>query len=138
MELFLSHIKIMLNQAELNRASKTLHDICPKLGVRIITPFSLKSGRCCVDCLAFLPDFGSVNGMIIGAIDHSEEASDQKIIKLARENKLFCSLINADAYASEQFEERILKKALEDWGYYGSRDSRPEWFKGYRGGKSLP
>jgi len=91
-----------------------------------------------VTCIAFLPDFGGQNGMVICAMDLPRVGTDQRLESLAKMQGLFCSFVNAPAFARVPVDDKVFKEALEDWGYYGPQDKCPTWFKGYKGGRSLP
>ena len=120
-----------IDKAVLDRASQAWQEACRNLQVNAVAPFFLGTGRESVSCLAFLPDFGGANGMVIAAMDLPEIKPDDKLKSLAEDKGIFCSFVNASAFANRTVSEKVFKEALEDWGYYGPRADRPVWFAGY-------
>lgn len=116
-----------VNQTILNRASSAWEEACRKLGIKIVAPFTLKVGTQSVDCLAFLPDFGSPNGMVIGAILGPKFETDACLTELAKRKGLFYSFINPSPFANTSVEEAVFKEALIDWGFFGPEKKRPSW-----------
>ncbi|HEY1787840.1 MAG TPA: hypothetical protein VGJ73_06775 [Verrucomicrobiae bacterium] len=100
-----------------------------QLGFQISAPYKLCCGDISVDCLAFIPDFGGREGMVIGASRTTDSAMEKKLIECAKERKLFWSFINMAAYNRYDFER--FKEALDDWGYFGPVEKCPRWFGGY-------
>jgi hypothetical protein len=127
-----------IDQARFNHAAQVWQKACDKLGVKIITPFLLKAEDETINCLEFLPDFGGNQGMVIGAMDLPEVATDDRYFRLARKKNLFCSIINVNAYAKNEVDETVFKEALNDWGFFGNRDDCPAWFNGCKGSRALP
>lgn len=114
------HEKILLRQviAAWGEASR-------RLGIKIASPFVLRAGEISVDCIAFLPQFGSLNGMVIGACLPPEFDTDPALIRCAQMSGLYYSFINPERYAV--FDEERFKEALSDWQFYGASDERPIW-----------
>jgi hypothetical protein len=78
-----------------------------------------------IPCVAFLPDFGSRNGMVIGLILGPTYKPDKELTLGAESLGMFCSFINAAVY--ERYNEEKFKEALVDWGYFGDESRRPNW-----------
>lgn len=96
------------------------------LGIRVESPYwsdTKVGGRVC--CIAHLPDFGSPRGMLIGVVTGPEFETDEAVIRLAEDLGKYYSFINASVY--EKYNECIFREALEDWGYWGSLEDRPQW-----------
>lgn len=120
-----------IDQVVLNRASRTWHDACRKLGVKAVAPFSLGEGAASVACLAFLPDFGGPSGMIVGGMDLPEIVPDDALQRLAKTKGLYLSFVNVSAFADREVAEPVFKEALNDWGYFGILENCPNWYGGY-------
>src|ERR1043166_7686336 len=96
------------------------------LSLRIEAPYVLK-GEDGIDvfCVAYLPDFGSSNGMVIGFFSRPDHKLDTSL-KLAAESRgLSYSFINYKVY--EHYSENTFKEALADWGFFGDETLRPSW-----------
>jgi hypothetical protein len=119
-------------------ASDSWRKVCDRFNVRIVAPYMLEVEGDSAMCIAFLSDFGGPNGMVIGAMDLPQVGTDQHLGNLAKRKGLYCSFVNASAFARGGVDEKVFKEALEDWGYYGPQDKCPAWFSGYKGGRSLP
>jgi hypothetical protein len=96
------------------------------LMVRIEAPYTLRgTDGTEVDCIAFLPDFGSPNGAVIGCLGDSTQKSDGELKKAAESRKIFYSFINFEAYRTYRNER--FKETLIDWGFFGDEACRPSW-----------
>lgn len=119
-----------IDQAILECASKSWREACNHLKVRVVAPYTLEVAEDSTTCLAFLPDFGGQNGMVIGAMDLPKLGTDAHLKKLAERKGFYFSFVNAPAFADAPIDDKAFKDALEDWGYYGTKEKRPAWFKG--------
>jgi hypothetical protein len=92
-----------------------------ELGIRVEAPAQVIIRGEAVECSAFLPDFGSVNGAavfsLLGSIELPKTADPDP----------FCSLLNADQY--ENFDRNHFIDTLNDWGWFGNGDP-PDWYSG--------
>lgn len=131
-----NHFMETYGPADLDRAIHCWLEASSKLGIKVVAPYTLTVGNESRGCLAFLPDFGGPNGMVVAALTSSTLLSDPRLHEPARKRGLFCSSVDPRGWA--QYDEAVFKEALEDWGYYGPQDKCPAWFKGYKGGRSLP
>ncbi len=116
-------------------ASNSWRKVCERLQVKIVAPYILEIERESVVCIAFLPDFGGQNGIVIGAMDLPRVGTDQHLENLVKRKGLCYSFVNAPAFARADVDDKVFKEALEDWGYYGPHDKCPAWFKGSKGGR---
>ena len=98
------------------------------LGFRIDTPYisTTIEGRE-VLCVAHIPDFGSPNGMVVGAVFGPTYNIDTSVKQIAKEQGKYCSFINAKVY--EEYDLEVFKEALIDWGFWGIEERRPIWLK---------
>ena len=94
-----------------------------ELGVRVESPFAVLNADANVEFEAYLPDFGGKRGMVLSINDMRgfDDLGD-----LARAAGLYYSSLNATAPTSEQ----SVKDTLDDWGYFGPEDRRPDWYTG--------
>ena len=67
---------------------------------------------------AYLPHFGGTNGMVIGAIGRNS----------TKVQSIYVSLVNPEVYSGDAIHE--LREALNDWGWFGPIDLRPNWYTG--------
>src|SRR5713226_5309099 len=102
-----------IDKALFDGASRAWQAACHKLGVTAIAPFVLEEEDRSVACLAFLPDFGGPNGMLIGAMDLPEVNTDDQLVELAEKKGLFFSFVNATPFAKTKVDEAVFKDALE-------------------------
>ena len=56
---------LTVDPATLKRAASVWKRGCEKLQVRVVAPFRLAGESSSFECIAFLPDFGSPNGMVV-------------------------------------------------------------------------
>ncbi len=87
-----------------------------KLNFEIVCPFLIKSEGIEKKVFAFLPTYGSKNGMIIDFIYPPDFYIDTKIINLAKKNGYYYSFINPDKFLI--YNEGNFMEALEDWGNF--------------------
>ena len=74
--------------------------------------------------IAFLPRFGSENGMlVVGATPPAFETS-AAIREYAQSNGLYYSVLNLEKY--REFDATVFIDALRDWGFFGSVP--PSWW----------
>jgi hypothetical protein len=96
-----------------------------KLGIKVAAPYTLRHAGKSTQCLAFLPDFGSPNGMVVGATMPPEFQTDTTLIECARAKGMSFSFLNLERY--NNFDEQRYKEALLDWGFFGPPGERPQW-----------
>ncbi len=120
----------------IQKASQTWLVAAEKLGIRVTAPFAISMASHSIQCIAFVPDFGSANGTIVGVMHSQTFNTDSKLKEYAKRNGIFYSFVNPLGWI--EYDEAAFKDALEDWGYYGPQDKCPVWFKGSKGGQSLP
>ena len=105
---------------DVQRAWATAAD---QLNIEVITPFRFSYESQSVACVAFLPHFGSLNGMIVALLLGYE--IDKRVSQYTDNNSMYCSYLNPEAYAT--FDEQKYQEALADWGYFGPPEKRPHW-----------
>ena len=96
-----------------------------QLGIAVVAPFTISGPRHSIVCIAFLPDFGSKNGMVIGPTEAPAFEADPRLAECAKSLDMYCSFVNTDRYST--FNAEVFTEALADWGYFGSAERRPGW-----------
>ena len=108
-----------------DRVIEAWNEASRDLDVRVVAPFSLEVGGRSVSCLAFLPDFGSANGMVVGGCVPPGFEVDSLMASRAQEAGMYYAFINLECYSTYQREAFV--EELTDWGYYGASERRPAW-----------
>lgn len=94
-----------------------------ELGLEIISPVTTntENGKICYPLL--IKNFGRKKGTIIARhllfINHP----------LPNYQDYYFSAVNADTYST--YNREFFIETLEDWGYYGAKASKPEWYNGH-------
>lgn len=96
-----------------------------QLGICLTAPYEFVTHSISRTCIAYLPDFGSINGMIIDAAFAPFYDTDERLIEEAAKLGLFVSSINVDTY--DVFDKVVYREALSDWGFFGPSERRPSW-----------
>ena len=120
----------------IEKASKTWLAGAKKLSIRVTAPFAISVASERIQCIAFVHDFGGPNGTLVGVMHPHTYETDSRLKEYAKRNGIFYSFVNPSGWT--EYNEAAFKDALEDWGYYGSPDKCPAWFRGRKGGRSLP
>lgn len=74
-------------------------------------------------CPIFLPQFGSAKGTAVFP-KHWMQQNDYDVL---RKSNYFVSLLY-DSY--DQYERQNMIDTLNDWGYYGKNEEKPDWYTG--------
>lgn len=92
------------------------------LNVTVLAPYqiTLRDQRV-VDVEAFLPDFGSPNGIVL------VELEDEARTSLIATSLTYYSMVSS---AYEAFEAQQFIATLNDWGWFGPPDKAPPWYTG--------
>lgn len=98
-----------------------------EFGFKIQAPYILQKGEEEIYCVAYLPDFGSKNGMIIDIINPPDFIPTPRLEDLCSKMNLFYSSINSEIY-SEYLKDSYIE-ALIDWGYFGDNKNKPNWIE---------
>lgn len=96
-----------------------------ELNFKIVAPYIFNSNSGSFECIAYLPDFGSKNGMIIDKISPPSYGPTPGLPEAAKHMELYYSSINIEYYF--EFNVDIFKDALIDWGFYGNYSDKPDW-----------
>ena len=84
-----------------------------KLKFKLISPYKVNLGNGEKQFFAYLPDYGSSNGMVLGLTSAPEFNTDSELIKWAKQNECFYSFLNVDNYYT--YDEDVFLEALQDW-----------------------
>jgi hypothetical protein len=106
--------QVDIARANLLKASK-------ELGFKVITPFVLDGNNLPHVAFAYLPDYGSPRGTVVGLISAPTYETDKAVERWAEANNCFYSFLNVEAllaYSQEYFLE-----LLKDWAEYGSHEA---------------
>ena len=86
------------------------------LKFKIITPFLTEINGVEKDFFAFLPEYGSPNGMIVGLLHYFED----DVTNLAMQLDCYYSFINIECFLvyDENTYDNVFIDSLEDWGKF--------------------
>jgi hypothetical protein len=90
-----------------------------RLDIEVVAPFEVEG----VSSLAYLPSFGGPEGMVIARLSTVTEAQ----ASVAAKAGWYLSRVS-DEYAD--FDGSRFQAALDDWGWFGPDESRPDWYTG--------
>jgi hypothetical protein len=101
--------------------SKAWLDAAQNLGIRVAAPFTLQANEHeVVTYEAHILDFGGPKGTVTGVLDDD--------LRDCRANAgYYCSNLAA---SYRQYERQYFVDTLNDWGWFGPTELRPEWYTG--------
>ncbi|GHV57996.1 hypothetical protein FACS1894182_08450 [Bacteroidia bacterium] len=103
----------MTTQEQIDFARKTWLQASKILDFKIATPYFLKLNGIQKEVFAFLPEYGSSNGMIIGLASQYE---DKDIRNWAMKHDCYYSFIYPESHLV--YDKNIFSDSLDDWGKY--------------------
>lgn len=106
---------------------RILVNYCLDLGVKIISPYIINREFENLDCFAYIPDFGSTNGTVVGLTSSPNYFLDEATIAFCKKEKIFYSFINTERLKNYDIEK--MKEMLVDWGYFGTEKDKPSWYE---------
>ena len=98
-----------------------------ELGFCITTPYSFVCDSGVFECVAYIPYFGSVTGIVVDLMLPPEYFSTPGLRASVRAQGLSYSAINVEIYGV--YDAEVFKEALRDWGFFGPESARPEWIE---------
>jgi len=106
----------MITEQETEKARVNWLKASNKLKFKIFTPYSFYFKGIKKEVFAFLPNYGSSNGIIVELTSSPEYEIDKEIIEWAKANNCCYSFVNIEncLYYSEFF----FKETIEDWMKY--------------------
>jgi len=100
-------------------------DAAEQLGIDVEAPYVIDTAAGSATFLAFLPDFGGPNGMVLASADVEEGDLPTHV---ANDAGLFRVEVT-ERYAT--YDEDLFRDSLNDWGWYGPRNGAPDWYDGH-------
>jgi hypothetical protein len=94
-----------------------------ELGLDIVSPISIDTGNGEVNYPVLVKNFGGKNGTIIAR--HTLFMDNP----MPKHTDFYFSAVNADTYS--KYSREMFIDTLEDWGYYGDKTHKPEWYNGH-------
>ena len=94
-----------------------------ELGLDIICPLKVNTENGKVNYPLLIKNFGGKKGTIIA---RHELFID---FPMPKDKDYYFSAVNVDYYSKYNKENFI--ETLEDWGFYGDEDCKPEWYHGH-------
>ena len=94
-----------------------------ELGLEIISPYKINTEEGYVSYPILVKYFGKKKGTIIA---RHELFMDFPIPK---HKDYYFSAVNSDYYSN--FNKNQFIETLEDWGFFGEKDNKPDWYKGH-------
>jgi len=95
------------------------------LGISVVAPFVFQHRGVSYPCLAYLPCFGGGKGMLIRGFFRFGDEGSPSLPRAAAAAGYYVSSVNLEVYT--EFDEKVFKEALLDWGYSGPEGDRPAW-----------
>ena len=95
------------------------------LGIRIEIPYRITYKEKTIEVIAYLPDFGSKNGMVINMVHPPEFTVNPDLEQICQGLDLFYSSINAELYKT--YDKKLYTETLVDWCYFGDPKCKPRW-----------
>lgn len=93
------------------------------LGLEIISPFKVNTENGKFEYPLLVKNFGRKKGTIIARHVHFMD------YPMPRHKDYFFSAVGADSYTKYKRTDFI--ETLEDWGYYGDKETKPDWYNGH-------
>ena len=90
-----------------------------EMNFKFVSPYPFAYNNMVKKIFAFLPEYGSPNGMIIDFIMEPDYDIDKDISNIAKLKNCFCSFVNIENFL--KYDEEAFKDALDDWMKYPSR-----------------
>jgi len=112
----------MYHNLEDNALIKAWKFAAQELGLEIISPLKMNTENVEVNYPVLIKNFGGKKGTIIAR--HALFMDSP----MSKHKDYYFSAVNADYYSEYNRENFI--DTLEDWGYYGDKASKPEWYNG--------
>ncbi|HET9690017.1 MAG TPA: hypothetical protein VFP61_02615 [Acidimicrobiales bacterium] len=97
-----------------------------QLRIRVTVPYVIPSNLGPARFAAYLPDFGGSKGMVVGPIRQDSDQGDTGRLAAGEAGFYFSQL--ADQYRS--FDRELFIDTLNDWGWFGRDDAKPDWYTG--------
>jgi hypothetical protein len=103
----------MMTKQQIDVARNNWTKASMSLGFKLTSPYFIEFNGSKREVFAFLPEFGSPNGIIVNLTSPPEYETDIEIIEWARENKVFYSFISVESCL--KYREDYFRDTLDDW-----------------------
>lgn len=110
---------------ELGSMERAWLEAAEQLEIRITVPYGIPSDPGPVRFTAYLPDFGGANGMVIGPIRRDSDGDTRRVA--AKQAGGYFSELSEEYHT---FDRNLFIDTLNDWGWFGPEDSKPNWYTG--------
>ena len=97
------------------RARKNWLEASVDLNFELITPYLVEIGGKIKDLFAYLPQYGSPNGMIVVLTTYPDYRIDESIVKFAKEHEYFYSFIEVSDFL--EYNRDYFIELLNDWSF---------------------
>lgn len=104
----------MLDLSLIKKAKQAWIQASLELKFEMVCPYVFMHNGNLKNAFAFLPEFGSENGMIVGITGSPYFQLDDDIIEFAKMKNMYYSFININQYL--QYECELFTETIEDWG----------------------
>lgn len=94
-----------------------------ELRLNIEVPFFLSVENRLFEFPLHIKDFGGKKGMLVLPENYTEE-----YFNIAREQGYFYSALSV---SYNKYNRELFIETLEDWGYFGDTDNKPNWYNGH-------
>lgn len=94
-----------------------------ELGIDIISPYVMNTKGGKVEFPILVRRFGRKKGTLITT--HAEFTDND----IPVDKDYYFSIVNEKEYS--EYNKELFIETLEDWGYFGDENDKPDWFNGY-------
>jgi hypothetical protein len=106
----------MMNQTLVEIARKNWVSASKEFEFIIVTPYYINADEIKKSVFAYLPEFGSPNGIVIEVIKSPEFKVDKQLVNWAEKRGIYYSFINIESCL--QYRKNFFTDCLKDWGRY--------------------
>lgn len=103
------------------------------LGVKVTAPYEIRSGSRGVIYAAYLHEFGSQKGTLVGVLTPPDLMVDEEAKQVAERAGMYVSFVSPEGY--DEYRKDLFIETLQDWGYFGPEKHRPQWLEQEGGNK---
>ena len=97
------------------RARKIWLEASVDLNFELVTPYSVEIDGNIKDLFAYLPQYGSPNGMIGALTTYPDYKIDESIVKFAKEHDFFYSFVEVTDFF--EYNRNNFIELLNDWSF---------------------
>ena len=93
-----------------------------ELGIKIKTDFFIQLENEKINFDLLIENFGSKNGTVIFTVENMND------LEKAKKYGFYCSALSL---TYRNYNREIFIETLNDWGYFGLIDEKPDWYDGH-------